>query len=183
MNDLAAVLQHLRPGAAWALEGVSPGDSMADQYAALDWRQGDTPPTLAECEAEVLGLAVTEAKREIDAAAEVARLRFITAGSGQAMVYERKGQEADAAAADPSPAAADYPLLAAEVGITAPDTGDEAVDIAAVASAVLAQRDLWVPVAAAIEATRLSAKQAVDAAADEAAIQAVLDGLAWPAPS
>ena len=69
-NDLANILASLRPGASWALEGVTPADDLADQYAALDWRSEGDPPTLAECQDEATELtkdeliAVTNAERD-----------------------------------------------------------------------------------------------------------------------
>jgi hypothetical protein len=41
--DLPAVLQHLRPGSEWTLNG--------DEYDGLTWLSDDAAPTLAECQA------------------------------------------------------------------------------------------------------------------------------------
>lgn len=114
-----------------------------------------------------------DAKTAIDAAAEQQRLRVITPGAGQALVYQAKLEEARACVADAAPAETAYPLLAAEVGITA-------ADLAAVAAAIIATAAQWHQAAAAIETVRLAAKRAVDSAADPAAVQAVLVAITWP---
>ena len=113
---------------------------------------------------------------KIDIAAEAARMQFITPGEGQAWTYQRKEREAEAFMADVNPDAADYPVLAACI------PGDGA-DLAAVAQTVLAARDAWLQVGAAIEGIRRAAKTQVEAAIDAAAIQTILDGLNWPAPN
>jgi hypothetical protein len=110
-------------------------------------------------------------KSQIDAAAEAERLKYITPGSGQAITYARKVEQAKAvlAAADPQPA--DYPMLAASIGI-------DGADIVAVANTVVAMDAAWEMIGAAIETTRLTAKQAVDlaeTAADARAVEAL-----WP---
>lgn len=94
---------------------------------------------------------------KIDAEAEATRLNFITAGSGQAMTYQQKSQEAAAVLADQEPTAEKYPLLAAEIGITA-ETLEE------VAQIVDAAYQAWRVVGGRIEGLRLGAKAAVTAA-------------------
>lgn len=108
-----------------------------------------------------------EASRRVDRAAEAERQRWVTAGSGQAMVYIAKAAEARRyLAATPLPAdLADYPLLSAELGITAPT----ALDLAHIWLALDAG---WTAAAARIEAARLAAKAAIAAAATPAAISA-----------
>ena len=94
---------------------------------------------------------------KIDSDAEAARLRYITAGSGQAMTYQQKAQEAAAVLADPSPTLENYPLLAAEVGITA-------ATIQEVAQVVDGAFQAWRVVGGRIEGLRLGGKAAVAAA-------------------
>lgn len=105
------------------------------------------------------------AKAAIDAAAEAARLVYVTPGSAQAMVYEQKFAEAQAFLADPTLTAEAAPHLYSEVGITA-DT------VAGVAGVIIAMRSAWLAKSAAIEAARLGAKAAVDAALAPAEIDA-----------
>lgn len=136
---------------------------------------GDTLPAdaLQDCPLHRL---IADALVMIDRQAEAARLQFITPGEGQAWTYQRKEREAEAflAADDPDPA--DYPVLSACI------PGDGA-DLAAVAQTVLAARDEWLQVGAVIEGIRRAAKVEIAAAADAAAIQTIMDGLAWPAPA
>ena len=111
-------------------------------------------------------------KAQVDAAAERERARYITPGAGQAMTYQAKADEARRLAGDPSPDAADYPLLSAEVGITAPD-------LASVGAVVATAYHAWQVIGAAIDGTRLGAKQAIELAEDEAAARAAAE-VVWP---
>lgn len=114
-----------------------------------------------------------ERKAAIDAAAKAERLKYITPGSGQAMTYARKVEQAKAAQADAEPELGDYPLLAASIGI---DGGD----VLAVAATVLAMDAAWEQIGAAIEAARLNGKHAVDLAETAEAARAV--EVIWPSP-
>lgn len=114
-------------------------------------------------------------KAQIDAAAEVERLKYITLGSGQAMTYQQKAAEAAACLEDPEPLVDDYPLVAAEIGITGQTLSD-------VAAAIHAAYQAWRYIGAQIEAARLGGKAAVDAAVSAEQAQAVFDSLEWPLP-
>ena len=81
----------------------------------------------------------------------------------------RRVEAAIAAEEDVQPA--DYPLLAASLGI-------DGNTIAEVAAVIIAMDAAWAQIGAAIEAARLGAKQAIDAADDEATARAVAP--AWP---
>jgi hypothetical protein len=110
---------------------------------------------------------------QVDAQAETTRLLWITPGSGQALTYEQKRAEAERMATDPAPQPEAYPMLAAEVGITA-DT------LAAVGALVRARAAAWTAVAAQIESLRLQAKAAVMAANNAAEARAAA-AVQWPA--
>ena len=112
-------------------------------------------------------------KAAIDAQAERERLKYITPGAGQAMTYSRKVEQAKTvlAASDPQPA--DYPMLAASIGI-------DGADIVAVANTVVAMDAAWETIGAAIEAARLAAKRFIDETEDETAARAVQP--IWPTP-
>lgn len=122
-----------------------------------------------------LDLVKASAMKAIDAQAEEARQRFITSGTGQAMVYQRKVQEAETLEFDQSPDPARYPLLSAEIGLT----GDT---LQMVGEAVLAQRDAWLAVAAVIENIRLSAKRDIKASETAKDVNRATVGWAWPHP-
>lgn len=112
-------------------------------------------------------------KAAIDAAAEIERLRYITPGGGQALTYMQKSDEARRYLSAATPLPKDYPLLAAEVGITADD-------IAGVAAVVAAAFSQWQTVGAAIEAVRIGGKAAVEAAETQADAHAAFDAISWP---
>lgn len=94
-------------------------------------------------------------KVRLDADAERERLKYITPGAGQAMTYQQKAAEAAACLADPDPDPADYPLLAAEIGITGADLLD-------VATVVAGQHQAWRVIGSMIEAARLGGKAAIE---------------------
>lgn len=126
-------------------------------------------PPLAETQARAL--------TRIDHSAEQVRGRYLTPGSGQALVYQRKAAEAEAllqTISDGLEIEPDrYPHLAAEVGITA-------ASLAEVGGVVQVQAEAWAQLSARIESVRLAAKAAVSAAPDASAVAAVLDSLIWP---
>lgn len=155
---------------------------VSDGYDEIhDWEAGESLRTLrakpmpAEARAELLTALVDEARDAIDQAAEAARQRYLTPGSGQAMVYQRKADEARACMVAATPDPADYPYLAAEIGVTA-DT------LRGVADVVLARETAWTQASAAIEGLRLAAKRDIAEAATAEEVQAVLDGVSFPAP-
>jgi len=96
------------------------------------------------------------------------------------LVYQEKRREAEAALAafqnaDGQPVdPLEFPLLAAELGITAND-------LQGVAQAVMSTALAWTQVAAAIERTRLKAKREIGEANSTAEINAILSAIAWGA--
>jgi hypothetical protein len=110
---------------------------------------------------------------QVDADAEAARLLWITPGSGQALTYEQKRAEAERMATDPAPQPEAYPMLAAEVGITADTLSD-------VGALVRSRAAAWTVIAAQIESLRLQAKAAVMAAINAAEARAAAT-VPWPA--
>ncbi|EHS51480.1 hypothetical protein PDO_1871 [Rhizobium sp. PDO1-076] len=109
----------------------------------------------------------------IDNAAEKERLKYITMGAGQAMTYQQKADEALRFIAAATPLASDYPLLSAEVGITA-------ADIAGVAAVVNIAHKQWLVIGAKIEAVRLGAKVNITAAVDAHAAMVAFEDINWP---
>lgn len=146
--------------------GLAPGFAIIDPPSP-EAPEEPEPPTLAEVK---VGL-----KALVDAVAETERGKYITTGSGQAMTYMQKASEAATFLAASNPVASDYPLLSAEVGITAATIGE----VAAIVNAAFSQ---WQQVGATIEAVRLGAKAAIDAAETDDAAQAIFEALVWPAP-
>lgn len=138
-------------------------------YTIVDGVIVDPPP------AEEVPLTVIKAglKARIDADAEAERLKYITAGAGQALTYMQKSDEARRYLAEETPTESDYPLLSAEVGITA----ENLHGVALVVSGAYAQ---WQLIGAQIEAIRLGAKAAIEAAPDAGGAQATYAAVAWP---
>lgn len=126
----------------------------------------------------------SQLKSSIDQGAEAARARMVTQGVGQSMEYQEVLAQAQAADKAKSTATAErYPMLATTIGIDKdPQTGELATDILAVSRCILATSEAWKAYATEIRGTRLSAKQAIDAAETSHAAQAVFDAVAWPVP-
>ena len=120
-----------------------------------------SPERLAALAAARLARARAEAIAAVNAAAGTLRARHITVLPGQEMLYLAKEAEARAwLTADPAPPSlAAFPLLAAEVGITAP-TPHELAQVWANMGAI------WRTIAARIETVRLSAVAAIEVAPD-----------------
>lgn len=113
----------------------------------------------------VLFGARQRAMEAIDEAAEATRLRYITPGAGQAMVYQTKGAEAsDLLAGGAGP----HPLLEAEAIATG-------VTVEELAASVVAMMRDWTSIAAIIEARRLAGKASVRNAVSIDLIQAAAD--------
>jgi hypothetical protein len=105
--------------------------------------------------------------------AEHCRSKYITSGDGQMMTYLEKINQARACLSAQSQVKADYPMLAAEIGITAPT-------LSGVAEAVAAAYDQWIAIGSEIEAIRRSANIAIQTADTRDAVQTTLDNVVWP---
>lgn len=105
--------------------------------------------------------------------AESIRMRFITPGAGKALAYQEKAAQARAFLADVSPTQAKYPLIYAEVGITAENA-------TAVATVIDGKYQQFRAIEAAIARVELGARKAIRDAAREEDVRAVLAGIAWP---
>lgn len=109
----------------------------------------------------------------VNTAAEQARGKYITLGSGQALTYLAKAEEVRRYDADTNPVKADYPHLSAEIGITGQS-------LTAVADAVRSAVATWGVARVAIERVRLKAVADVRSAATPAQIQSIVSGIDWP---
>ncbi len=116
------------------------------------------PATLAARAAARFAAAQAAARAEINRLAGLARVPFITDIPGQQMIYLGKEAEARAWLAAETPDPADFPLMTAEVGLTAETHWQ-------LAQLWLGMGAVWRQVAAAIEGARMAAIRAVDAAA------------------
>lgn len=86
------------------------------------------------------------------------------------MTYNQKADEARRYLASTNPVATEYPLLSVEAGITADD-------LAGVAQIVAAAFNQWRIIGARIEAVRLGAKKAIEAATDVTSVEAVFSSV------
>ena len=111
-----------------------------------------------------------EAKASLAAAISAARSAMITTRPGQEMIYLAKEAEARAWLADPEPVSSDYPLISAEVGITAPTAAE-------LAQLWLNMGALWRGAAARLEALRMTVCAAIAAAETPDDIEAALAAL------
>lgn len=146
--------------------------------------QGDhTSETKAWDDAEVM--AYLNPKRywlaRVDDDAERIRLRYLTPGSGMAMTYAEKRDQANAvhglgqAAANAmteSERIAQFPTLAASVGLEAETLWD-------CAQLVIAKSEAWADLSNVIERTRLLGKKAISDASDAASARAAYEAITW----
>ena len=121
---------------------------------SIDWSKTITAEAHA---AAALAAAKSTAREALAGAVATARAGLITDLPGQSMIYLAKEAEAARWAADPAPDLASYPLIAAEIGITAPDA-------ASLVQIWLNMAALWRSAAADLEALRLTTRAAIDAA-------------------
>ena len=137
---------------------------------ALDCDAGVWVPNPGYDPAPELARARSASCSEIDSAAEAARQRYITPGAGQAMEYLQKATEAEAfiTANYPEGNLADYPYVQARANATGTN-GQTAAD------SIIATRDAWLILGAAIGQARESGKFTVEAAADLAGVDAARD--------
>lgn len=111
-----------------------------------------------------------DAKREIDLRAEALRSLFYVGGPGQVAEYVLKEQEALRYLEDDS-AQPTWPMLASDAA------ADGHADLAAAATAIIAQAEIWRAALAAINEIRRGAKRAVDASSNADVIREAVDGV------
>jgi hypothetical protein len=112
----------------------------------------------------------------VDIGAERARLSHITGGAGMALTYQEKKDQAIAVLGQPENAEldlADYPVLAASVGI-------EANTLREAATLVMDRYEAFAEVGGAIERIRLAAKKAIKEAGSAEEAKAIFEAVAWP---
>jgi hypothetical protein len=123
-------------------------------------------------------------RNRVEEDAERVRLRYITPGAGMAMTYAEKHQQAQAVEAmgeapanalTPEQRTAQFPTLAASVGIEAPTLWGCAL-------LVIQKYEQFAQLSGAIERTRLLAKKAISDASDPAAVVAAYGAITWPNP-
>lgn len=178
---IVEALKELRPGASWDLNG--------DAVAGLVWKdQQQTRPTDAEITAKAAEIALPRLKQylkaQVAADAEACRLKFITTGSGKAMSYLEKHNQASAVheigqetanALTAEQRQQQFPTLAASVGVEAATLWD-------CAQIILARYEAWATISYAIERAELAGKKSIGDASDAAAARAAYEAITWPSP-
>lgn len=116
-----------------------------------------------------LAAAQAHARAAIDQAAEDARGRYITPGSGQAMEYLESYQQAKAKLADPASVA---PMVAADVaaGTKNPLTALPVQDEAEAANVIVFMYEQWLQIGSVIRQLRLGGKAQVNSATTQAEV-------------
>ena len=144
---------------------VEPGHPRWAEFVASSPEPYMPPPgPTAE---QMLAEAKADAREHLTAVISAARTAMITDLPGQDMIYLAKETEARAWVAAEDPDMADYPLLSAEVGITAPDAD-------ALAQLWLNLATLWRAAAALLEAVRMAVGGAIEAAETVDDVEAAL---------
>lgn len=161
IGDADQKTQYVRDGSLVSYP-PKPGVWAQFDFAAQQWID---PRDAATVQADLIEVKAAAIARVNDWAGRQ-RAQHITIAPGQDMIYLAKEAEALRYLADPDPKPADYPLICAEVGITAPDAYQIAQIWAQMAS-------IWRQVAAQIETTRLCIIAQIEAAQTETAVAAI----------
>lgn len=127
----------------------------------------------AEWGSGALGRAKNEAIAEVNRQAGEARSRVGTDTPFQDAVYLMKGEEAFAFASDSEPNQYKYPLIYAEAEA-------RGMELSALVAEYAYNAVMWPRILAAIEAVRMGARVAVEAAMAVAEVEEILAGVKWP---
>lgn len=131
-----------------------------------------------------LALLRSALRNRVDQDAEACRQQYITPGAGMTMMYQEKFSQAQAVDALGQATAnaltleervAQYPTLAASVGIEAATLWD-------CAQLVIARYEAFAALSNVIEGKRLAGKLAISNASDAATAQAAYEAITWPSP-
>lgn len=134
----------------------------------------DTLTTIWEVDELPLEEAKANLAGDIDRQAETCRLKYITAGSGMAMTYQEKLAQARAVLEIGAGAkAADYPTLAASIGV-------EAKSLAECAQLVVSKYEQFAQLSGLIERERLVAKKGIKEASDLDETLEAYEAATWP---
>lgn len=145
----------------------SPGPwAVFDRLAGI-WTDPRTPARVVDDLAAARVVAVAR----INAVSAMVRRRYVTDIPGQEALYLMKEAEARAWISATSPDIADYPLIAAEIGITGQDASQ-------VAQVYINLAQIYVTAAAQLETARLGHVAQAEVAVSEAAAEAVADAFA-----
>lgn len=170
--------QNLREGESYLLGSVNPSEVyvkagevksyppkpasyMTFDFTTETWVDPRTPEDIAED----LANYILDVVFKVNSAVSTVRKNYITDIAGQDMIYMRKEEQAISYIAATDPILSQYPMIAAEVGLTATTAYE-------VAQVWLYMSDAWQQIAAGLENVRLTATYAIEAATTEAEVQA-----------
>lgn len=169
--------QNLREGEAYLLGSVNPATCYVKNGTVKAYPEKpadfmtfnfETEEWIDPREEDEIILHLNEAKQNriflINEKIGRVRQNFITSLPGQDMIYLRKEQEARAYLLDEDPVLSQYPMIAAEIGVTA----ETAYQIAQI---WLYMSNSWQVIAAQLEWLRLVAINSVTSAVSEEAVQ------------
>lgn len=122
---------------------------------------------------EDLPALLENAKISVDRAAELARTRIITPGSGQAMTYLRKADAARSYLAGAAISDAQMLRLTEEANLTGQSLTE-------VSTSIVAMADQWENLDAQIDAIRLRSKQDLSTATSGEQIESIYGAIVWP---
>lgn len=123
-------------------------------------------------------------KSKVSVDAETCRQRFITPGSGKAMTYLEKHNQANAVhdlgqeaanALSETDRRTQFPTLSASVGI-------EADTLYGCALLIISRYEAWATISYNIERAEISGKKAISDASDAASAKAAYEAITWPTP-
>jgi hypothetical protein len=123
-------------------------------------------------------------KSRLASDAEVCRQQFITSGSGKAMSYLEKHNQAQAVidlgeeaanALSEAERRATFPTLAASVELEAETLWD-------CAELIVTRYEAWATLSYTIERTEIAGKKSISDASDAASVRAAYEGITWPTP-
>lgn len=171
------------------IDGVSIGDESDRTTWRVDYCDAATSQQRAAADQvlasyDPLDWVKADYVRRLAADAEAARLRFLTPGTGKALEYLEKRDQAAAVHAMGEEAAramtvqeavTEFPTLVSGLGYD----GD---DIWSVALVVIGKAEAWSETSGRIASLERSAKAAIQAASTGAEAQAAYDAVQWPAP-
>lgn len=178
---MASWASHPHVGELTADTVVTVADQAMRSWAGLPVEM--VPPTAPTVAVDIDALKL-DLGRRVDASAEACRMQFLSPGGGQALTYVEKHNEAlaihdmgEAAANAMSDTArrADFPALAASVGIEAKTLWD-------CSQGVLKRYLQFAAISYEIERAKLAGKQLISLASDAAAAQAAYEAITWPKP-
>jgi len=135
---------------------AKPSATHVFDYVIKEWVEGRTLAEARETAIKTLNKQIV-----------LVRAKYITIIPGQESIYQAKEAEAVRYIADATPDVANYPLISAEIGITATTAYE-------IAQIWLYMSEQWRTIAATLEAIRLTAKDSVMNAVDVNGVDAVL---------